>query len=91
MTSNATIYNTSLPLVDRANVTCSELTNHSSAEFIFQSWPPCSLRKTTDQVFVDLRAAVKDFADLRPLDDLVEQLPPVQRDHAHENGVLDEL
>ena len=47
--------------------------------------------KTTDQVFVDLRAAVKDFADLRPLDDLVEQLPPVQRDHAHEDGVLDEL
>jgi hypothetical protein len=40
---------------------------------------------------VDLRAAVKDFADLRPLDDLVEQLPPVQRDHAHEDGVLDEL
>ena len=45
----------------------------------------------TYKVFLDIRATVKDLTDLGSLDHLVQQLPPVQRDHSHDDGVLHEL
>ena len=73
------------PLVSQ---TTSQTTSMPPQVFVICRW---KLLIATNQVFLDIRATMKDLTDFGSLDHLVQQLPPVQRDHSHDDGVLHKL